>query len=161
MQTHWVEKLIPYANLMCIIYRKGILNEAGPVSRRPDFFPIDNLYMPDESLSWDGKVLDIDTNDNGPALLTLSALEALNVDDDFLSILKGAYSTCAYFSNNNNERRLRQKIEKSCDGLFRYHNREVTPRPANDFIKALLFVYHDNGGHYNYCRLMASFLKRS
>jgi hypothetical protein len=67
---------MPYANLMRILYRKEILNEADPVSRRPDFFPIDNLYMPDESLWWDGKVTDIDTNGNGPALLALSTLEA-------------------------------------------------------------------------------------
>jgi len=56
-------------------------------------------------------------------------LEALNVDDDFLSDLKGAYPTCAYFYNDNNERRLRQKIDKSSDGLFRYHNRVVIPSP--------------------------------
>ena len=103
---------------------------------------------------------DIDTNGNGPALLTLSTLEALNVDDDFMSNLKGAYSTCAYFSNDNNERRLRHTSEKSSDGLFRYHNRVVVPRPANAFIKALLFEYHDNVGHPNYCRLIASLLKR-
>ena len=62
---------MPYANLMRILYRKGILNEADPVSRRHDFLPIDNLYMPDESLWWDGKVSGIDTNGNGLALLAL------------------------------------------------------------------------------------------
>ena len=31
-QSHWVEKLMPYANEMRILYRKGILNEADPVS---------------------------------------------------------------------------------------------------------------------------------
>ena len=159
-QTHWVEKLMPYANSMRILYMTGILNEADLVSRRPDFLPINNMYKPDESLWWDGKVLDTDTNGNSHALLALSTLESLNVDDDFLSNLKGAYSACAYFSNDNNERRLRQKIEKSSDGLFRYHNRVVIPRPANALIKALLFEYHDNAGHPNYCRLMASFLKR-
>jgi hypothetical protein len=56
-----------YANLLRILYKKGILNEADSVSRRPDFLPIDNMYMPYESLWWDGKVLDIDTNGNGPA----------------------------------------------------------------------------------------------
>ena len=90
--------------------------------------------MSDESLWWDGKVPDIDTNGNDHVLLALSTLEALNVDDDFLFNLKGACSTCAYFSNDNNERRLRQKIEKSSDGLFRYHNRVVIPRPANALI---------------------------
>jgi len=49
-RTHWVDKLMPYANLMRILYMKGILNEANPVPRRPDFLPIENLYMPDESL---------------------------------------------------------------------------------------------------------------
>ena len=49
-QTHWVDKLMPYANLMRILYMKGILNEADPVSRRPDFLPFDDLYMQDESL---------------------------------------------------------------------------------------------------------------
>ena len=103
---------------------------------------------------------DIDTNGNGPALLALSTLESLNVDNDFLSNLKSAYSICAYFSNDNNERRLRQKIEKSSDGLFRYHNRVVISRPANALIKALLFEYHDNAGHPNYRRLTASLLER-
>ena len=59
------------------------------MSRRPDFLPIDNLYMPDESFGWDKKVPDIYTTSNGPALLALSTLEALNVDDDFMSDLKG------------------------------------------------------------------------
>ena len=103
-------------------------------------------------------MLDIDTNGNGPALLALSTLEALNVDDDFMSNLKGAYSTCIYFSNDNNERILRQKIEKSSNGLFRYHNRVLISRPANALIKALLFEYHDNAGHPTYRRLMASLL---
>jgi hypothetical protein len=35
------------------------------------------MDMPDESLWWDEKVPDIDTNCNGPALLALSTLEAL------------------------------------------------------------------------------------
>jgi hypothetical protein len=69
----------------------------------------------------------VDTNGNGSALLELSTLKALNVNDDFLSNLKGAYSTCAYFSNDNNERRSRQKIEKSSDRLCSYHNRVVIP----------------------------------
>ena len=151
-QTHWVEKLIPYANLMRILYKKGILNEADPLSRRPDLLPIDNMYMLDERLWWDGKLSHIDTNGNDLALPTLSTLEALNVDDDFLSILKGAYFTSSYFSNDNNERRLRQKFEKLSDGLFRYHNRVVIPLPVNALINALLFEYHDNVGHSNYRR---------
>ena len=116
--------------------------------------------MTDESLLWDGKVLDIDNIGNSPTLLALSTLEAFNVDDDFWSKLKGAYCTCAYFHNDNNERRLRQKIEKSSDEFLAYHTRVVIPLPSNVLIKALLFKYHDNTGHPNYRRLMASLLKR-
>jgi hypothetical protein len=38
--------------------------------------------MPNKSLLWDGKVHDIDTNGNGHALMALSILEAMNVDDN-------------------------------------------------------------------------------
>jgi hypothetical protein len=92
-QSHWVEKLMPYADEMHILYKKGILNEADPVSRRPDFLQLD-LYRPEDSLWWDGKVPDIMYNGSDPTLLALTTFQELNVDDDFLSQLKGAYSSC-------------------------------------------------------------------
>ncbi len=63
-QVHWVERLMPFAHYMSIIYRKGSINEADVVSRRPDFFHPDtdvNLRRPVEifALSWDGKVPDL------------------------------------------------------------------------------------------------------
>jgi len=148
---------MPYANLMRIIYMKGILNETYPVSQRPYFLPADNSPRPNESLSWDGNVHGIDYG-NDPPLRSLSTLEILNVDDDFLAKLYGAYSSCNYFSNENIEKRLRHIIEKSSDGLFRYHNRVVIPRLASALIKALLIRYHDNTGHPNYRRLVTSLL---
>ena len=60
---------------MRIVYMKGILNEADPASRRPDFLPGDNLRGPYESLWWDGNVPGIYTNGNALALLALSTLE--------------------------------------------------------------------------------------
>jgi hypothetical protein len=182
-QSHWVEKLMPYANVMRILYRKGIHNEADPVSRRPDFFPIEKLYSPDESLWWDGGVLDVLENDNNePALLALTtsglsvvstcelsvdqtresvgSMCKLSVDDVFLSQLRGAYSDCKYFSEENIDKRKSKNIIKTNDGLFMYHNRLVIPRPAHPLIKMLLFEYHDNCGHSNYRRVLASLLKR-
>jgi hypothetical protein len=103
-QTHWVEKLIHYANLMRVFYIKGILNEADPVSRRPDSIPVDNMRRLDERLLWDGNVHGIDTNGNDPTLLSLSTVELLNGDEEFLSKLKGAYTSCSYLSNENIER---------------------------------------------------------
>jgi hypothetical protein len=73
---------------------------------------------PNESLCWDKNVHDIDTNNNNPELLALSTLEILNVDEDFVSKLKGAYSACNYFSNENIESRLRQKLRKIMTDCF-------------------------------------------
>ena len=89
-QTHWAEKMTPYSVLMRILYKKRILNEATPMSRRPDFLSVDNLYRPNESLMCDGNVPGIMYFRNIPALLALSTLESLNVDDEFLTNLKGA-----------------------------------------------------------------------
>ena len=47
-QSHWMEKLIPYANEMRILYKKRNLNEADTVSRRPDFLQLD-LYKPEDT----------------------------------------------------------------------------------------------------------------
>jgi hypothetical protein len=40
-QGHWVERMMPFAHCMSIIYRKGSINEADAVSRRPHFFHTD------------------------------------------------------------------------------------------------------------------------
>ncbi len=96
---------MPYPNIMRILYIKGSLNEADPVSRRPDFHPIDNdkLYNTQEGLWWDIKVLNVMRSDNEPALLALLT-EELNVDVDLLARLKEAYSLCNYFSDENSLR---------------------------------------------------------
>ncbi len=75
---------------MRILYRKGISNEASPVSRRPDFHSFLKLFMPKLKLLWDGNVPAIIYNGNALALLALSTLESLDVHDDFLSQLEGA-----------------------------------------------------------------------
>ncbi len=99
---------------------------------------------------------DIIYNGNDPALMALTTLESLNVNDDFLFLLKGAYSICNLFSNEKIDRRKRQLIDKSSDGLFRYHNCAVIPRSVFAFIKARLIEYHNNASHPNYRRLRAT-----
>jgi hypothetical protein len=45
-QVHWVERLMPFAHCMRILYRKGSVNEADVVSRRLDFFhPDTNVHL--------------------------------------------------------------------------------------------------------------------
>ena len=129
------------------------------MSRRPNFLRND-LYRPEDNLWWDGNASGIIYNGNDPALLALTTFQSLNVDDDFLSQLKGAYFSCNYFSDENIGRKKRQLIEKLSDGLFRYHHRVVIPRLPLTLITSLLVEYHNNVGHPNYHRSMASLLKR-
>ncbi len=136
MQTHWVEKVMPYANYTRILDMKGVLHETDPVSRRFDFLPAANLYMSNESLLWDENVPHIGTIGNDPTTFALSTLEALRDDNYFLSKLKGTCSSCSYFSDENTERGKGRKFEKLCDGLLRYHHRVVNPHPATTLTKA-------------------------
>jgi hypothetical protein len=118
------------------------------------------MYREEDSLWWDGNVPDIIYNGSDPVLLALTKFQELYVDDDFMSQLKGAYSLFNYISDKNIGRRKRYVTEKPSDGLFRYHHRVVIPRPTLFLIKALFVEYHDNAGHPNYRRLMASLVKR-
>jgi hypothetical protein len=52
------------------------------------------------------------------ALLALSTLEILSVDDDSMPKLKGACSSCSYFSNENIEGRLKKKKKKLIRRIF-------------------------------------------
>jgi hypothetical protein len=49
---------------------------------------------------------------------------------------------------------------KSADGLFRYHNRLVIPRPAQALKEVLLLQRQDNDDHSKYHRVLATLLKR-
>jgi hypothetical protein len=106
-QVHRVERLMPFAQNMSILYRKGSVNEADPVSRRPDFFYPDDVQLRRQAemfaLWWDNNVPDLCYQNNDTALLVLFA-DNVFVDDDFLTKLKSAYSLCPYFSDENKER---------------------------------------------------------
>jgi len=93
---------MPFAQCMSIIYRKVSINEADVVSWRPVFFHPDtdvHLRMPVEmfALWWDGEVLDLCYQSNETSLLVLLT-DNVSVDDDFLTKLKTASSSCSYFS---------------------------------------------------------------
>ena len=91
-----------FAQSMSILYRKESLNEADLVSRRPIFSPPYDVQLrrPAEmfALWWDGNVPDLCYQNNDIALLVLSA-DTVFVDNDFLTKLKSAYSSCSYFSD--------------------------------------------------------------
>ena len=143
-QAHFVEKLMPYAGYMRIVYRKGSANEADPVSRRPDFY----------SIWWDGEVPDLEFAQ------TIYALDAVSVsiDEAVCQQLKDGYAATEYFSENGRWRH--DKLEKTADGLFLYHGRIVIPRSAQQLRALLLSEYHDSAGHPGWKRLMAILMKK-
>ena len=162
-QVHWVKRLMPFAHCMSVIYRKGSINETDIVSRRPHFFHPDTIVHPRKpiemvALWWDGEVPDRCYQSNNTALLVLSA-DNVSVDHDFLTKLKSAYSSCSYFADEKT-RWKGHGLVKTPDGLYTYHDRLVIPRPTQDLRILLLIEYHDNDGHPNWRRLLATLLKR-
>ena len=145
---------------MSILYRKGSVNEADVVSRRLDLFYPDDVHMrmPVEmfALSWDGKILDLCYQGNDTKMPVLSA-GIVSVDDGFLTKLKTVYSLCSYFANEKTRWKGHGPI-KSSNGLYTYHDRLVMPRPTQDLCILLLTEYHDNVGHPNWRRLLATLL---
>ena len=111
---------MPFAQNMSILYRKGSVNEADPMSRRPDFFHPDDvqLRMPTKmfALWWYGNVHDLCCKNNDTALLVLSA-NIVSVDDNFLTKLKLAYSSCPYFCDEIKARLKSHGLVKSSNGL--------------------------------------------
>jgi hypothetical protein len=91
---------MPFAQNMSILYRKGSVNEADPLSRRPEFFHPDDVQLrrPAEmfALWWDANVPDLCYQNIDTILLVLSS-DIVSVDDGFVIKLKSAYSSCPYF----------------------------------------------------------------
>ena len=91
---------MPFAPCTSILYRQGSVNEADVVPRCPDFFHPDDarLRRPVEMFLvwWEGKVPDPCYQSNDTVFVVLSA-DSVSVDDEFLTKLKTAYSSCSYF----------------------------------------------------------------
>jgi hypothetical protein len=159
---HWAERLMHFAHYMSILDRKGSVNEADAVSRRPDFFHPDDVHMcrlvQMFALWWDEKVHDLCYQSNDTRLLVLSA-DSVSVDDGFLTKPKTAYSSCSYFADEKT-RWKGYGLIKSSDGFYTFHDRLVIPRPAQDLRILLLIEYHDNADHPNWRHLLATLLKR-
>ena len=78
-----------------------------------------------------------------------------NVSVDILLI----FSSCSYFADEKTRGKGHGLIKLS-HGLYTHHDRLVIPRPAQNLRILLLDEYHDNVGHPNWRRLLATMLKR-
>jgi hypothetical protein len=104
------------------------------------------------ALWWDGKVHNICFQNNNSALLVISA-DIVPVDDDSLTGLKAAHSSCSYFFDEIKARWKGHGLIKSSHGLYTYHDIIMISCPAQDLRTLLLTKYHDNDRHPNWRRL--------
>jgi hypothetical protein len=95
---------------------------------------------------------------NDTALLVLST-DTVSVDDGFLTKVKTAFFSCLYVTDEKTRWKGHGLI-KSSGGLYTYHGRLVIPRAAQDLRILMLTDCHDNVGHHNWRRLLATLLKR-
>jgi hypothetical protein len=117
---------------MIIFPRKGYVDNADLMSRRPDYFRPDDvhIYRPTRlfALYSGPKELDLCNYRNCNLLLVFSA-DTISVDDDFVTNLKTTYSSCFFLDSVKSPWKHHERI-KSSDGLYFYHDRLVMPRPA-------------------------------
>ncbi len=157
-QVHWVERLMPFAQYMSILYLTRSINKADGVLRHPDFFHPGDVHLRRTlemvALRWDEYVPNLWYQSNNTAFLVLSA-DIVSVVDGFMTKLKTTYSSCSYISDE----RTRWKghgLIKSFDGLYTYHDMLAIPRPAQDMRILMLTKYHDNVGHSYWRRISAT-----
>jgi hypothetical protein len=92
-QARYLRDLQPFVGSMTLAYREGALNEADPLSRRPDFVP--HATIP---LFWDGEVpLDRELRRKSHMLLedaqlNLMTVNALQLSLEFADLIREGYS---------------------------------------------------------------------
>ena len=128
-QARWLDIIQPYAPRLDIVYKRGDLNKADALSRRPDL------------------------------MASLTALNligvALDLDSDLLDDIKAAYSADPYYSADNSKRL--PGVEQAADGFWYFRGRLCIP--SNQPLRLrLLHEFHDAAyaGHPGITKTLAS-----
>jgi hypothetical protein len=99
-QARYLRDLQPFAGSMTLAYRKGVVNEADPLSRRPDFVP--HATVP---LCWDGEVPSNRElrRKSQPLLedaqLNLLTVNALQLSLEFADLIREGYSQDSFYGD--------------------------------------------------------------
>jgi hypothetical protein len=99
-QARYLRDLQPFVGSMTLVYRKGALNEANPLSRRPDFVP--QATVP---LFWDGGVpSDRELRRKSQlmfedAQLNLLTVNALQLSPEFADLIREGYSQDSFYGD--------------------------------------------------------------
>jgi hypothetical protein len=99
-QTRYLRDLQPFVGSMTFAYRKGALNEADPLSRRPDVVPPAKI-----PLFWDGEVPSYrELRQKSQLLLedahlNLMTVNALQMGPKFADLIREGYSQDSFYGD--------------------------------------------------------------
>jgi hypothetical protein len=145
---------------MTLAYRKGALNEAGPLSRRPNFVP--QATFP---LFWDGEVpsdrelrrkshLQFEDAD-----LNLMTVNALQMSPEFADLIREGYSQDSLYYDEGewtNDTRIEAK-----DGYFWRLDRLCIPRNSGFRLRSIIELHESSSaGHIGVASTLAKALDR-
>ena len=146
-QVRWLQVLSPYQRLMDIVYKKGAVNHADALSRRPDLKDaLDKLRLLDD---W--------TNDEEACELNAMVFNLqsqLEPDSAFYEQLKTAYDADPFLSNRN--KGLPSWLMKSSKGLYYAYGTRLYVPDVDDLRSRVLKELHDTptAGHLGITRLL-------
>jgi hypothetical protein len=100
-QARYMRDLQPFVSSMTLAYRKGALNEADPLSRRPDFVPLAKVV-----LGWRASVRRRITTEVQAhvrlledAPLNVMVVRALRLSHEFDDVIREGYSQDSYYGD--------------------------------------------------------------
>ena len=157
-QAGWVELIQPYANTLTLVYRKGSMNEADPISRRSDFCAIllARSY-------WDGNVPEgkqgfPDIMGSDVACCAIPS-ELSDMDrDNLLNQIRLSYGNDPIFRQPSGSALHNTKFNfDESTGLWTYLGRIYIPK-GGDIKRRIVYECHDAvvSGHPSVNRTIAS-----
>jgi hypothetical protein len=153
--------LQPFVGSMTLTYRKGALNEADPLSRRPDF--VSQATVP---LFWDGEVPSdrelrrkshVEFEDAQIHLLTVNALQLMS--HEFVDLICGGYSQDTFYGDEG-EWTKDSRIEARA-GYFWRLNRLCIPQNSELRLRLITKLHNNSStGHKGVASTLAKALDR-
>lgn len=146
-QVRWYQVLAPYQRLMDIVYKKGALNMADALSRRPDLMEAITRLRLSEHLP----AQEVEEEEDA----MLNAIEfAITVGSDLFDAIKKGYQSDPLYS----ESQLPRGIVLHADGFYRAHESRIAIPDVPYLRLRLLTELHDShtAGHPGRERLLHS-----
>ena len=161
-QAGWVELIQPYANTLTLVYRKGSMNEADPISRRSDFCAIllARSY-------WDGNVPEgkqvlPDAMGSDVTCCAIPSVRDMVHNDNLLNQIRQSYKNDPIFRQPTGSAWRNSKFQfDESTGLWTYLDRIYIPK-GGEIKRRIIYECHDAivSGHPSVNRTIASVMSK-